>query len=215
MSWLRHGKLHNLIKLKNYVRYLAIINGVNLMNNPFLLWNLRQLEEAVTLYCRIKTQYFTPQASFNFSFFTEVYHSIQSMPLDHKKIELMERFQQNVFAPITGFHPKIFYTFNFAPYIAQYKPLIEQLNVLQKQASHLFTHYFDAESPSFNWQKFHDVRTQIENLPDSADKIQLMRLFEFNVLSTISLVEPKAFTSFTFSSQLATEELSLPPPSFH
>lgn len=194
---------------------MGIINGVNIMPHPFLLRNLQQLEEDVTFYSRSKTQYFTPKVTFNFSFFTEVYHSIQSMPLDYDKIELMERLQQKVIAPITGFHPKIFYTFNFAPYIAQYKPLLEQLNALQTQASHLFKHYFDAERPSFDWQKFHDVRSRIENLPNSADKIQLMQLFEFNVLNTISLVEPKAFTNFTFSSQLTPKELPLSNHSFH
>ncbi|MCW8408185.1 hypothetical protein OQJ13_04280 [Legionella sp. PATHC035] len=186
-----------------------------MMPYPFLPRNLLQLEEDVTIYYRSKIEYFTPKVTFNFALFTEVYHSIQSLPLDDKKIALMERFQQNVFAPINNFHPKIFYTFNFAPYIAQYKPLIEQLNVLQKQASHLYTHYFDAERHSFDWQKFHTVRTQIENLPMSADKIQLMQFFEFNVLNTICLVEPKVFSSFSFSSQLAAEELPLPSQSFH
>lgn len=166
-----------------------------------ILHNLQRLEEAAKTYYLNKTQYLGQQLSFDFVFFMDVYHSIKSMPLDSKKIELMERFHKNVFTPVSTFHPKLNYFFNFTNDIAHYGPLITQLDSLHKQATDLFNHYFDIEKPLFDWPSFHDARAQISNMTQDADKLQLMQLFE-NVVITMSQIEPKTYANFSFAPEL-------------
>lgn len=174
----------------------------NKISDTILLNNLQQLEEAVTIYCRGKAQYLAQPIAFNFSLLTSVADSIKLLPLDNKKIELMERFHQHVYQSISGFHPKICYSMNFTSEIAKYKPLLGQLDALEKQALELYKHYFDVQKPGFDWQGLTHVRAQISKLPDNSSKTELMQLFEQGVLATIIQIEPKAYSSYTFKPEL-------------
>ncbi|HHF7366799.1 TPA: hypothetical protein ACPSKY_001918 [Legionella bozemanae] len=175
------------------------------MVDTTLLRDIQQLEDAVTFYCQGKSQYFGEKKPFNFSALANVYNSIKLLPLDNEKIALMERFHQNVCKQIAAFHPKLYLSISFTNEINTYKPLLEQLNTLKKQASELFEHYFD-ERPHFDWEGLHQLRTQIYNLPNLSDKTQLMRLFEDGVLATITQIEPKAYLLLTFHSELEAVE---------
>ncbi|KTD40432.1 hypothetical protein [Legionella parisiensis] len=176
------------------------------MVDSTLLRDLQQLEDAVTFYCKGKSQYFGEKKTFSFSALTDVYNSIKLLPLDNEKIMLMERFHQNVCKQIAAFHPKLFLFINFTNEINAYKPLLEQLDALKKQASELFDHYFDFNKSRFDWESLHQLRTQIYNLPNLSDKTQLMRLFENGVLATITQIEPKAYILLTFHSELEAVE---------
>lgn len=171
--------------------------------------DLQQLETEITLYCQGRAKFIAQPTPFNFSLLSRVHNAIELLPLDSEKIGLMERFQQNVFKEIAEFHPKISYSMNFAQEIAQCKPLLEQLSLLEKQASEFYTHYFDAEKPTFDWQGLSQVRTQIHNLPNTPNKTRLMQLFEYRVLTTITQIEPKACSGLTFQPELEAEDLSL------
>ncbi|HHT0592065.1 TPA: hypothetical protein ACTXXA_000621 [Legionella anisa] len=175
------------------------------MVNSILLNKLQQLEEAVTFYCHGKSQRLVEKRPFDFLSLVNVYNSIKLLPLDSEKMALMERFQQNIFKQMIGFHPKLYLSINFTNEINTYKPLIEQLNALEKQASELFEHYFD-EQPRFDWSGLRQLRAQIYNLANTSDKTQLMQLFEYGVLATISQIEPKSYSALNFHSEL--EELS-------
>lgn len=178
------------------------------MVDSTLLHDLQQLENTVTLYCQGKAQYFGEKKPFNFSSITDVYNSIKLLPLDNEKIELMERFHENVYKKIVEFHPRFYISINFTNEINEYKPLLEQLNTLKKQASELYEHYFDIEKPRFDWKGLRELRAQIYDLVNTSDKTQLMQLFEHGVLATITQIEPKAYSGLTFHSELAAGEES-------
>ncbi|AWN75030.1 hypothetical protein LEAN103870_18050 [Legionella anisa] len=174
------------------------------MVNLILLNNLQQLEDAVTFYCQGKSQRLVEKRPFNFLSLLNVYNSIKLLPLDSEKIALMERFQQNIIKPMIGFHPKLYLSINFTNEINTYKPLIEQLNTLQNQALELFKHYFD-EKPRFDWEGLRQLRAQIYSLANTSDKTQLMQLFQYGVLATITQIEPKAYSALSFDSELVGE----------
>ncbi|KTD74205.1 hypothetical protein [Legionella tucsonensis] len=171
-----------------------------------LLSDLQQLEVVVTFYCQGKAQYLAEKTPFNFVSITNIYNSIKLLPMDNEKIELMERFHENVCKKIVEFHPKLYIFINFTNEINEYRPLLEQLNALKKQASELYEHYFDIEKPHFDWEGLRQLHIQIYNLENTSDKIQLMQLFEYGVLATITQIEPKAYSGLTFHSELAAGE---------
>ncbi|KTD01009.1 hypothetical protein [Fluoribacter gormanii] len=166
-----------------------------------LLKDLEQLEETAKVYLYGKTHYLTEPKSFNFSLLKRVQISIEGLPLNQKKIELMERYQK-VFTQISSFHPKIIYLSDFNNEINTYKPLYKQLASLEQQAMTFYNSYFNVNKPTFDWDGLCDIRSQISNLKNSSDKIQLMQLFEHGVLTTISQVRPKTYSELTFESEL-------------
>ncbi|WP_454784302.1 hypothetical protein [Legionella sp. WA2024007413] len=166
-----------------------------------LLKDLELLEETAKVYIQGKTHYLLEPKAFNFSLLKNVQCSIQSLPLDKDKIEVMERYR-NVFTQLANFHPKLVYLYDFNTEIMMYKYLYQQLDSLQQQASILYENYFEVNKPTFDWQGLRELHHQISKVQNTSDRIQLMRAFDEGVLTTISQVRPKTYSELTFQPEL-------------
>lgn len=174
--------------------------------------NLQLLEQTVIDYCRSKAQYLEISLTLDFSFLSQVHRSIKQLPMDNEKVKLMQRFQDNIFKQIVGYHPKIACRFNFASDIKQFALLIQTIDQFESNAKDLNSHFSIERKSQFDWQGLIMLRTQINDLTDRITRRQLMSLFESQVLSTVYMLDNHVYSQLTFKSELESEdEKSLSP----